>query len=358
MKNKSKISKDFFITQDISIKAAMRQMDTNKEKILLVINKKKTFIGTIADGDIRRWILSNKSLNASIKNIYNKNPIYVKEDFDINKVKRLMINTKIEWIPVINKKKEVISVLFWDNVFRDKITLKEKINIPVIIMAGGEGARLKPFTHILPKPLIPIKGQPIIEIIMNKFNLYQIKSFYISINYKSLIMKAYFKEAKLNYNIKYIHEKQPLGTAGCLKQLKTKISSDIIVTNCDIIIDCDYSEIVNFHTKSNNDITIVGSFRHFTIPYGICDIANGGILKGIKERPQYDFLVSTGMYIINKKVLSLIPSNKKFDMPELIKKVKNKNGKVAVFPISEKSWLDIGQWEEYQKTVKEIGYAE
>lgn len=345
--------KKFLIQETLSVKETMRLMDKNGEKVAFVTDKDNTLLGSLTDGDIRRWILANGSLKEEVKKIYNRTPKFVEENYDLEEVKKLMLHTKIEWIPVVNKSHQVVSVLIWDEVFDGhEARIKKKVDLPVVIMAGGLGARLEPFTRVLPKPLIPIKGRPIIELIMDKLNAYGIQQFYISVNYKSRIIQAYFEELEAAYKIHYITEHKPLGTAGCLKSLVNKFQGSLLVTNCDIIIESDYGEIVDFHEINQNDMTIIGSLRHFVVPYGICEIDSGGILKGIKEKPAYDFLINTGMYILNAKVLNFIPSNRVFHMTDLIAEIQRRRGKVCVFPISEKSWIDVGQWEEYHRSVK------
>lgn len=356
-KDKKNEIKKFFIKKECSIKDAMSRMDRNKEKVLFLTDDRDKLLGALTDGDIRRWILANGNLKEKAGKIYNRKPTFVKEGCTIDEIKKIMLNTKIEWIPVVDDAGQVTDVLIWDNVFReDGSKSKRKISIPAVIMAGGSGARLDPFTKILPKPLIPIKGRPIIEIIMDKLNSCGIEQFFVSVSYKSRIIKAYFEEADLGYGIEYITEHKPLGTAGCLRSLFNRVKGPILVTNCDIIIESDYSNIVDHHLENENDITVVGSVRHFRIPYGICEIKNGGILEKIKEKPTYDFLVNTGMYILNDAVLGLIPRGKVFHMTDLIKKVKEGGGKIGVFPISENSWIDVGQWEEYHRTVKSFKY--
>ena len=225
----------------------------------------------------------------------------------------------------------------------------------MVIMAGGKGTRLDPFTRILPKPLIPIGDKAIIDIIMDKFADQGIKEFYVSINTKAHMIKSYFKEVNTKYSISYIEEEEPLGTAGSLKFLEGRIKGSVLVSNCDIIVDCDYAEVVDFHRNNGYDVTIVGSYRHFTIPYGICEIEKNGLLKDLKEKPEYDFLVNTGMTVLGKKTLGLIPAGEKFHITDLITRVRENRGKVGVFPINEKSWIDVGHWEEYHKSVKLLG---
>lgn len=345
--------KDFLIPENISVKEAMIRMDKNGEKVLFVADKDARLLGSLTDGDIRRWMLADNSLADKVEKIYNKNPQFVKEGYSTEEVKDFMLTKKIEWIPVVDNFNRICEVLLWDNIFAGKVLKpKNRLDIPVVIMAGGKGQRLDPFTKILPKALIPIGDKPIIEIIMNKFDPYGIKDFYISIHTKSKMIKAYFEELDSAYNINYIEEEEPLGTAASLKFLEGKIEGSFLVTNCDIIIEGDYSEIGEFHKAKGLDITIVGSYRHFTIPYGICEVANGGALKSLNEKPEYTLLVNTGMYLLKSEVLKLIPEEKVYNMTDLIKSAKRHGKKVGVYPISEKSWIDIGQWDEYHKAVK------
>ena len=156
-------------------------------------------------------------------------------------------------------------------------------------MAGGKGKRMDPFTRILPKPLIPLGDEPIIKIIMDEFNKFGIVNFYISLNEKAKMIKAYFHDHSSPYTIQFIDEEEPLGTAGALKYLKGKLDAPFFVSNCDIVLHANYKSILDFHTKGSYALTLVASMRHFTIPYGVCDVINDGELVEIKEKPEYDF---------------------------------------------------------------------
>ena len=189
---------------------------------------------------------------------------------------------------------------------------------------------------------------------MEKFAEYGVKRFYISVNHKANMIKAFFEDFLKRYEIYYIQEEEPLGTAGSLRFLEKKVKSPFIVSNCDIIIETDYTKIYEFHRSGNYALTLVGSMQHHVVPYGVCKINDGGKLDELKEKPAYDFLVNTGMYIISPHVLKFIPRGKKFDITELIEVLRQKGEKAGVYPISEKSWLDVGQWEEYKKTVERL----
>ncbi len=346
------LNKKFFIFEDATTKDAMRRLGQSGEKILFVVNAQDRLLGSLTDGDIRRWVLAEGNLSAPVKKIYNKKPISVRIGYDLEEIKQIMIKHKIQSVPVVNEKKIIEEVLLWDAVFgKNVIVPKEKINVPVVIMAGGKGTRLDPFTRVLPKPLLPIGEKAIIEIIIEKFLPYGIRDFHVSINHKSRMIKAYFEESERDYHIHYIEEAKSLGTVGGLGAIKNKIKDSVFVSNCDIIIETDYHEIYRFHKKRGYDITIVGSFRHFMIPYGICRIEDGGRLVDIEEKPEHDYLVNTGMYLLTKKALKLIPPNTFLNMTDLIERVKGAGGEVGVFPIDEKSWLDVGQWEEFHRAM-------
>lgn len=338
-----------------TIKHALKQMDAMGEKTLIVVDDKDRILGTTTDGDIRRWILRGKNLNGSIVSVMNRHPILLREDFSREDAKKIMIQKQIECLPVVDEAKKVIACLWWVDLFENKMKIFKSLNLPVVIMAGGEGVRLHPYTKILPKPLMPIGDKPIIEIIIDRFVNYGCKYFYLSLNYKSSIIKAYFSDFEHKYSINYILENKPLGTAGSLHLLKNKIKKTFFVSNCDILIEADYVDILKFHRQKKNAITLVSSMKNFTIPYGICEIQNGGILKNIREKPEYDFLVNTGMYILDAKVLEDIPNGRFYNITDLINDYLEKGKKVGVYPVSEKSWLDIGQFEALQETLGKFG---
>jgi len=345
------------VHEGISIKEAMRQMGRAGEKVVFVVDQENRLLGSLTDGDIRRWYLKEGDLMAEIDGIYNKDPIFVADPYDSEHVKTLMLQKKINWIPLVREDGVISEVLLWENIFgKDmEIHYREKIDIPVVIMAGGKGTRLDPFTKILPKPLIPIGDKSIIEIIMDKFIQHGVDHFHISTNHKSKLMKAYFEELNILTRVSFIEEDKPLGTAGSLRLIRDEIEDAVFVSNCDIIVDTNYHDIVEFHRKSDYDMTLIGSFRHFVIPYGICSMENGGTLGNIEEKPEYDFLVNTGMYVINKSALDLIPPDQFFNITDLVCSIKDNGGQVGVFPIDEKSWIDVGQWEEYHKALRHLG---
>tara|TARA_Y100000591_G_C21848376_1_gene710049 strand:- start:571 stop:1617 length:1047 start_codon:yes stop_codon:yes gene_type:complete len=346
--------KNIFISPSTKIIEAMKLLASTNSQCLIVTSKKNLFHGTLNDGDLRRGILRGLSGKDNIQSLYQKKPIVIYEDdFSLNHAKNLMRKNRLPVLPILNKKKLVLNYLTWDKVFGLKRKSNFLKNIDFVIMAGGKGVRLSPFTKVLPKPLLPIEEKPVIEHIIEKFTNHGGRNFSISVNYKSLLLKSYFKELKPNYRIKFLEEKKPLGTVGGLRQhIKKFKKNDIFLCNCDVIIDADLSEIYNFHNNKKNDLTIVASAKNYEIPYGVCHINKSGKLIKIEEKPKSKFFVNTGLYIFKPKIIDLIPNNTFFHMTQLIELAKKKKFKVGICPITDSDWVDIGHLTNYSQFIK------
>ena len=344
---------DLFIKEDLNVKDALKELDKTAKKVLFV-TEEEILKGIITDGDIRRWILKNGDLTEKVSTIMNISPIFIFEE-EINNAKDILKERMIEAIPVLNHNKKIIDVVFWNDKFNDKLNRYKDINNPVVIMAGGKGTRLEPYTKILPKPLIPIGDTPIVERIINRFCEYGSKHFYMTVNYKKNMIKAYFDEKQKEYAVDYIEEEQPLGTAGSLSLLKGELDKTFFVSNCDILIEGNYSEMLKYHKENKNKITLISSLKHYTIPYGIIQIDDNSIVKNMVEKPEYDYLVNTGMYILEPECLDDIPENTFYHITDLINKYISNEEKVGVFPVSENSWLDMGQFKEMENMLDKLG---
>ena len=346
--------KNLTINPTATIKEAMELLDKTAEKVLLVIDNDKKLIGALTDGDIRRHILKDQNLVGTIESAYRRDPIFLyQHKFDEKKVKKIFIENLINLIPVLDKNKRIVNYLTWEKVFgNNKNEEKQTIAAPAVIMAGGKGTRLEPFTKVLPKPLIPVGDKTVIDHIIDRFKVYGINEFYLTINYMAKIMRAYFEEKCPDYTIGFVEENEPMGTAGSLKLIKDKLSTPFFVSNCDIIIEADYADLYNFHKKGGYDITLVAATKQFNIPYGVCELNGKGSLKNINEKPEYNFLVNAGLYVLNPEILELIPDNGIFHITHLMDKVKKNSGNIGVYPVSESSWVDVGQWAEYRSSLK------
>jgi dTDP-glucose pyrophosphorylase len=345
--------KDITILPDETIRDAMKALNKTAEKCLLVVNEKKKLLGTLTDGDLRRSILAGASVSESINTIYHRNPsVVVKGGFTPNDAEMMLREKKLDLIPVVDKGGIVIDYLTWSKLGNAKKQTKKLDSVPVVIMAGGRGSRMEPFTKILPKPLVPIHEKPVIEHIIERFTKVGCKEYYLTVNYKSRILKAYFEELQPHYSVYFVDEQKPLGTAGCLYLLKGVITKPFFVSNCDIIIKADYASLYDFHIKGGYDVTLVASTKEFVIPYGTCELNEDGHLSRIDEKPRYNFLINTGLYVLNPDILELIPENAFFHITHLIEKLKDNERNVGVYPIDDDAWIDIGQWAEYRKAVE------
>ena len=346
---------EFIAQSDISIRNSMKVLEDSGEGIIIIYKDNRVY-GIVTDGDIRSAILKGVSLNDDIETITNTNFFSLSNNTEDSKIENIFRNTKARQIPIIENGLLLDIITEEDFFFESNKTQvpKKQLHNPVVFMAGGTGTRLDPFTRILPKALIPYGNDPILKVIMDNFGKFGMNNFFISINDKGRMIKAYFHDHCLDYNIDFIEEDKPLGTAGALKYLNGKLHGSFFVSNCDIIIHTSYYSVYKFHKKGCYDLTLLGSMRKFTIPYGVCDIDNNGELKGIREKPISDLLVNTGLYLMEPNVLNYIPEDKFFDMTDLIREIQKKGLKVGVYPVSEKSWIDVGQWGEYDKAIKEL----
>lgn len=342
------------IPYNASILEAFKKMDALDKKLLIVL-KENQFSGLLSAGDIQRAIIQNKPLETQIADILRKNIRIAKPTDNFSTIKQMMFDFRMELCPVVNEQQEITEIYFWEDVFQEKEPQPNKqFDLPVVIMAGGFGTRLKPITNVLPKPLIPIGEKTIIEHIFQHFSRHGCNTFYISVNYKAELIEYYLKNQKLPYNISYFKEDKPMGTAGSLSLLKDNIKETFFVSNCDILIEQDYSEILDYHINNKNDITIVAALKHYPIPYGTIETTDHGKLVSLQEKPELTYKINSGMYILEPHILNQIPENQFFHITHLIEKIQHNGGKIGVFPVSEKSWKDIGEWDEYLKHNEDV----
>jgi dTDP-glucose pyrophosphorylase len=335
---------EFLIDEEATMIEAMQQLDKVAKKVLFVIQDRH-FVAAITDGDIRRWILKKGNLDAKVKDIANYNPKSLLEE-DKSKAKDFMKKHSIEALPILDKENNIVSVVLWND---EEVEPKRNLEVPVVIMAGGLGTRLYPYTKILPKPLIPIGEIPIVEHIINRFNQYGSDQFYLVVNHKKNMIKAYFNEIEKAYKVDYVDEDKPLGTGGGLSLLKGKIDSTFILSNCDILIEEDYEKIYNYHKKEKNLITMVCSLKNIRIPYGVIEISETGEIENMKEKPELSFFTNTGMYIVEPKIIEELEEDKAIGFPDIIEQYKAQGKKIGIYPISENSWMDMGQLDEMEE---------
>lgn len=339
----------------MTIVQAMEKIDINAKGILFITDDEQSLVGCVTDGDIRRWILKSGNLSSTVNKAMTSAPQFlpVEQSSSAGKVMR---ENAITALPIVDNKKIIQDIVFLSdyNISKKDDEKKDLSHIPVIIMAGGRGTRLYPYTKILPKPLIPIGETPIIERIINCFTEYKIDSFYITVNYKKSMIKSYFADIHPGYSIQYVEEDKPLGTCGSISLIKDKFHDSVFVTNCDALILADYGNIYEHHKKTNNEITVVSALKNVIVPYGVLNTKEDGEIINIEEKPHLSYLINTGMYIIKPEVISLIPDGVMFHMTDLISAVMKNGGKVGMYPISEDSFLDMGEFSEMKRMEEKL----
>jgi dTDP-glucose pyrophosphorylase len=340
---------EFLIDEDCTMLEAMELLDKVAKKVLF-ISKQNQLVAAITDGDVRRWILKKGNLDAKVSDIANYKPKYVFEK-DKATARAFMKKHSVEALPIVDENMRISSILFWDN---KEISNRKKLKIPVVMMAGGLGSRLYPYTKILPKPLIPIGEIPIAEHIINRFCDAGCDDFFLIVNHKKNMIKSYFNEIEKSYQITYIDEDKPLGTGGGLSLLKGKVNTTFILTNCDILVDADYEKLYRLHKREKNVITMVCSLKKIKIPYGVVEIGKQGEIENMTEKPELSFFTNTGMYVVEPRIIEELEENRFIDFPDIIKAYKNTGEKIGVYPISENAWMDMGQLDEMEEMTRRL----
>ena len=334
-----------------SLLTALKQMDTEKVKTLFVLDD-EFFEGIITLGDIQRAIINNIALKEPVSQILDKDKIYGYQTEGEDAIKEKMRRMRAEVMPIVNEQGELVDVWFWGDLFKKaELEVRLMIDLPVVIMAGGKGTRLKPITNVIPKPLVPIGDKTILEVIMDQFESIGCHKFYMSVNYKADMMKYYLSQLDHKYDIEFFMEDKPLGTIGSVSLLKGKITTPFFVSNCDSINEQDYRDVWDYHVSNHNDMTIVTMVKSFKIPYGVIETGEDGLMTALTEKPEQTYQVNTGVYILNPDLIEEIPEGEFFHITHLMEKVKARGGRVGCFPVSEHSWKDMGEWPEYLKMI-------
>lgn len=352
--NKKELQK-YIGTEELTVIEAMQKIDANTAGLLYIVNEEEKLSGCLTDGDIRRWIIKTGNLDGKVLQAMNKTPRYLLQT-DVHKGKECMAEKGIYSLPVINTERKIVDILFKEDMVVEYVEENSTAleNIPVIIMAGGKGTRLYPYTKILPKPLIPIGEIPILERILNRFYHLGVREFFLTVNYKKEIIKSYFAELKPAYEIYYIEEDIPLGTAGSVQLIDRTFEKPVIITNCDTLIETDYGKALEHHIECGNSMTVISALKNIVVPYGVLHSEGNGIITSMEEKPKLTYFINTGMYIVNPEYLNLIPKNKVYHMTDLVSCLVERGKQVGMYPISEKSFLDMGEFEAMKEMEERI----
>ena len=349
---KMEISK-FFVSLGTSVLETMRIINENTKGIVFAADNGR-LIGTVTDGDIRRYIIGGGEVSAVVENVINRNTIWL-ETNDEKSAGNTMREKSISAIPVVDGEKRIIKIFFSDGSSVQVEDFNRPLHIPLVIMAGGKGTRLKPYTDILPKPLIPIGEKTITERIIDKFGEYSDSPVYMIVNYKKEFIKAYFREEDERKKINFVDETEFLGTGGGLKLLENRIKTTFFMSNCDILINADYSQILKYHSEAKNIFTLVCARKCFSVPYGTVEVDHCNRATGFVEKPSHTYFVNTGFYVIEPDVFAEIPENTYIHITDIISEFMKREKRVGVYLIEDSDWMDMGQFDEMEKMRQKLG---
>lgn len=342
--------KQYLGNTNLTVVEAMQKIDKNCKGVLYIIDENGKMIGSLTDGDIRRWIIKTGDLNGRVGQIMYSNVRYLFE-YEAEKAQEYMSAESLDSMPILNLDQMIVDIIFYnynDSVKQNKNCIS-LLGVPVVIMAGGKGTRLYPYTKILPKPLIPIGDIPILERIIEKFRAYGADEFYLTINYKKEMIKAYFNGVNPDYKIHYVEEDIPLGTAGSIRLIEDEFDVPIIISNCDTLIEADYGKVLEYHKESGNALTVISALKNTIIPYGVIHTKEQGVISSMEEKPSMSYFINTGMYVIDPEHLKRIPEGQVYNMTDLAERLMADSYKVGMYPISEDSFLDMGELSEMKR---------
>lgn len=346
------MQKRYIVNTQITVKEAIEKMVQERIKAVVVVDAEGAVAGLFANGDMRNFFLRGGSLSANICEAMNQNPKLFYSENEITEERKIL---KRVIYPIVDSNRRVVDILDYENSDPNGRVNNSLADIPLVIMAGGKGTRLYPYTKILPKPLIPIGDVTITERIIHSFQRYGCKDVIMILNHKANMIKAYMTELDKDYRVEFVEEEEFLGTAGGLKLIRDKVHTTFFLSNCDILVDADLECIYKTHRAKGNKITFVCSMKDVVIPYGVIETNKDGTITQIREKPGFSFLVNTGLYMIEPDVIDDIEEGEFIHLPDLAQRYLDRGEKIGVFPISDKAWMDMGQFNEMENMMKNLG---
>lgn len=339
------------------LRDAIRVLELSHSRIAIVVNRGMKLEGVITDGDVRRGILNGRTLDDDLETIMNREPLIAHVHFTRDQLRDVLTKHAIEAIPVVDKLGNFLKVVHLSELVDETHVGTHWKCSALVIMAGGEGKRLRPLTNTTPKPMLEINGVSVLERLVRSAVKSQVNKIYIATNYKSDQISSHFGDgSRFGVDIRYLREDVKLGTAGALSLLDEITELPVLVVNGDVLTTSSYQRILSFHFEQCAEVT-VGVVQHVVqIPYGVVQIKND-LVQSVTEKPSQTFLCNAGIYVISAKVLRSIPKNQYLDMPDLIQMSLARSDAVCAFPIHE-YWTDIGTKKDLEEARKKIASLE
>lgn len=341
--------KPFKVSPTTPIYKTIQQIDKNVREFVVVVDKNSNILGTVTDGDIRRAILKGMDLNQPVKKIMNANPKTSGKDATRVKTLQILKKYKIRQLPIVSEKGKLLDIVFLDNLV-DNVQSKAF----ALIMAGGQGTRLRPLTNDKPKPMLHVGERPILETLINQLRENDIQNIFIAINYKGKQIENYFKNGEqLGVNINYLKESKRMGTAGALSLLPKSIDETVLVLNADLLTRLNFQGLLDFHEAGGFDATMAIKEIEYQVPYGVVRLDKKHNVTQIDEKPSQQFLVNAGVYALSPKCIPYVPKNKFLDITQLMVFLIQHNRTIGAFPVRE-YWMDIGRHKDFEKASEDF----
>lgn len=343
-----------FIAPTASIREAMACIDRNQRGIVLVVEADRALLGTITDGDVRRAMLAGLDLESPVSVILERKanspyprPVSAPVTADRETLLQIMRERSVRQIPLLDEAGRVVEVVTQDDLLPAQI-----LPLQAVIMAGGFGTRLRPLTEDLPKPMLPVGGRPLMELIVEQLQQAGIRRVNVTTHYKPEKIIEHFGDGHaFGVELNYVNEDRPLGTGGALG-LMPQPTEPVLVINGDILTQVDFRAMLDFHRENRADLTLAVRRYEMQVPYGVIE-CEGARVQYLREKPQLGFLVNAGIYLLEPAVYQFIPQGQHFNMTDLIQWLLDAGRTVVSFPIRE-YWLDIGQHADYTQAQDDV----
>ena len=338
-----------FVSSDDTILRALEVMDRGGMQIVLVVDDHRRLLATLTDGDVRRGLLRGVGLDQAVEQVMHRDAATVGEAEGAEAMRRLFAERDVRHLPVIDENGVVVALASSEDADRSAVARET----PVVLMAGGLGKRLRPLTQDIPKPMLPVGGRPLLEIILENFKAQGFRNFILSVNYRKDIIQNHFDDgARFDCTIEYIEEDQRMGTAGALSLLGERPSEPLIVMNGDLLTATDFVAMLDHHGSSGATGTIGAREYSIEVPYGVIE-GDGAQLRAIVEKPVHRHLINAGIYVLSPAALDYLEVGRYCDMPELFKRMMEDGSTASIFPLRE-YWLDIGAFSDLERARKEV----
>jgi dTDP-glucose pyrophosphorylase len=328
---------------DATLQQAIRNLDESALQIILIAAPDGGLVGTLTDGDIRRGLLRGLRLDSPIESIIQRSPLVVPPNLDRSTVMQFMRSNRFHQLPVVDEQRQIVGLHLWD----DLVMPGSRPNL-MVIMAGGQGTRLRPHTENCPKPLLPVGGKPMLEHIIERAKGEGIRHFVLAIHYLGHMIEAHFGDgSRWDVSIEYLREDAPLGTAGAIGLMREPPQAPFIVTNGDVLTDIRYAELLDFHDRNAAVATMAVRLHEWQHPFGVVRI-KGGEIVGFEEKPIARTHINAGIYALDPAVLTCLQAGERCDMPTLFERAAQRGMRTVAYPMHE-PWLDVGRLDDYTK---------